>query len=160
MRIPMVIVLEVGSLLLNELVRLDIVAESPSGTDEVLGPVDIRVSYDENDLVRRLVLRRSHRSRLANPGSTFCGLSQKGSSSRPTRSKSAERAAEAYLALNDLDAAVVNAAHAVRCNAGGRLCPVGVNPRKPPANTLNPGNAEPGHDQRDNRVDDHKPAIR
>jgi hypothetical protein len=53
MRIPMVIVLEVGSLLLNELVRLDIVAESPSGTDEVLGPVDIRVSYDENDLVRR-----------------------------------------------------------------------------------------------------------
>jgi hypothetical protein len=53
LRIPMVIVLEVGSLLPNELLRLDIVAESPSGSDETLQPVDIRVSDDENDLVRR-----------------------------------------------------------------------------------------------------------
>ena len=51
--IPMVIVLEVGSLLPNELLRLDIVAESPSGSDEALQPVDIRASDDGNDLVRR-----------------------------------------------------------------------------------------------------------
>src|SRR4029077_14708917 len=50
--IPMVIVLEVGSLLPNELLRLDIVAEPPSGSDEALQPVDIRVSDDGNDLVR------------------------------------------------------------------------------------------------------------
>ncbi len=53
LRIPMVIVLEVGSLLPNELLRLDIVVESPSGSDEALQPVDIRVSYNEDDLVRR-----------------------------------------------------------------------------------------------------------
>ena len=53
LRIPIVIVLEVGSLLPNELLRLDIIAESPSGSDEALQPVDIRVSDDENDLVRR-----------------------------------------------------------------------------------------------------------
>jgi hypothetical protein len=51
--IAMVIVLEVGSLLPNELLRLEIVAESPSGSDETLQPVDIRVSDDANDLVRR-----------------------------------------------------------------------------------------------------------
>jgi hypothetical protein len=49
----MVIVLEVGSLLPNELLRLDIVVESPSGSDEALQPVDIRVSDNEDDLVRR-----------------------------------------------------------------------------------------------------------
>jgi hypothetical protein len=53
LRIPMVIVLEAGGLLPNELLRLDIVAESPSGSDEVLQPVDIRVSDDGHDLVRR-----------------------------------------------------------------------------------------------------------
>ena len=49
----MVIVLEVESLLPNELLRLNIVAESPSGSDEALQPVDIQVSGDGNDLVRR-----------------------------------------------------------------------------------------------------------
>jgi hypothetical protein len=53
LRIPVVIVLEVGSLLPNELLRLNIVTESPSGSDETLQPVDIRVSDDGNDLVRR-----------------------------------------------------------------------------------------------------------
>ncbi|MFD3810378.1 hypothetical protein [Rhodococcus sp. NPDC058639] len=50
---PMVIVLEVGSLLPNELLRLDILVELPSGIDEVLRPVDIRVADDKNDIVRR-----------------------------------------------------------------------------------------------------------
>jgi hypothetical protein len=64
----MVIVLEVGSLLPNELLRLDIVAESPSGTDEVLQPVDIQVPDNGNDLVRRACARSAVSFAADEPG--------------------------------------------------------------------------------------------
>ncbi|MGY2092840.1 hypothetical protein [Nocardia gipuzkoensis] len=53
LRIPVVIVLECGTAQRNELLRLNIVVESPSGVEGPPQPVDVRVTYAEGDLVRR-----------------------------------------------------------------------------------------------------------
>lgn len=53
LRVPVVIVLECGTTKPNELLRLDIVTESPSGAEGQPQPVDIRMTHDEHDLVRR-----------------------------------------------------------------------------------------------------------